>query len=178
MGLCEADDDECRKKSKAAPSDEQKVQLKDFDDDEDKEILDSIKFAENKMGAKMGTPKALPKEHPYAPVKYDVEDVQLKDWDQDEDKEILESIKFAENKLGHNMGTPKALPKEHAYAPVKYDVEELSQKDYKYVHKTIDAIEKDKGGEAGDCELEDHECIQRSMKGVKKPEDDAKVMTK
>ena len=74
----------------------------------------------------MGTPKALPKEHPYAPVKYDVEDVQLKDWDQDEDKEILESIKFAENKLGHNMGTPKALPKEHAYAPVKYDVEELS----------------------------------------------------
>ncbi len=26
------------------------------------------------MGQKMGTPKALPKEHAYAPVKYDVED--------------------------------------------------------------------------------------------------------
>lgn len=48
--------------------------MKDWDDDEDKEILESIKYAENKMGAKMGTPKALPKEHAYAPVKYDVED--------------------------------------------------------------------------------------------------------
>jgi len=48
--------------------------LKDFDDDDDKEILESIKYAENKIGAKMGTPKALPKEHAFAPVKYDVED--------------------------------------------------------------------------------------------------------
>ena len=52
--------------------------MNDFDDDEDKEILESIKFAENKLGAKMGTPKALPKEHPYAPVKYDVEDEGVK----------------------------------------------------------------------------------------------------
>lgn len=50
------------------------VQLKDFDDDEDKEILESIKYAENKLGSKMGTPQALPKEHQFAPVKYDVED--------------------------------------------------------------------------------------------------------
>lgn len=125
----------------------------------------------------MKTPKILPKEHAYAPVKYDVEEVQLKDFDDDEDKQILESIKFAENKTGHKMGTPKVLPKEHAYAPVKYDVEELSQKDFKYVHNTIDGIEKDKGVEAGDCKLEDNECIQKSMQGVKKPSDDASLMT-
>jgi hypothetical protein len=52
--------------------------LKDFDDDEDKDILESIKFAENKLGSKMGTPKALPKEHAYAPVKYDVEETDFK----------------------------------------------------------------------------------------------------
>jgi len=50
------------------------VQLKDFDDDDDKEIMESIKYAENKIGAKMGTPKAIAKEA-WAPTKYDVEDV-------------------------------------------------------------------------------------------------------
>ena len=37
-GLCEAEDDECRRKSKAGttpPADEQKVQLKYYEDDED-----------------------------------------------------------------------------------------------------------------------------------------------
>jgi hypothetical protein len=51
------------------------LQTKDFDDDEDKEILESIKFAENKLGAKMGTPKVVPKEHAFAPTKYDVEEL-------------------------------------------------------------------------------------------------------
>lgn len=36
--------------------------------------MESLKYAENKLGSKMGTPKALPKEHAFAPVKYDVED--------------------------------------------------------------------------------------------------------
>lgn len=45
-----------------------------MDDDEDKEILESIKYAENKLGTKMKTPHALPKEHPFAPIKYDVEE--------------------------------------------------------------------------------------------------------
>ena len=99
-------------------------------------------MAEKEMGTKMKTPKVMPKEHPYAPVKYDVEEVQLKDFDDDEDKDILDSIKFAEKKTGHKMGTPKVLPKEHAYAPVKYDVEELSQKDSKYVHNAINGVEK------------------------------------
>lgn len=44
-------------------------------------------MAEKEMGTKMKTPKVMPKEHPYAPVKYDVEEVQLKDFDdEDEDK--------------------------------------------------------------------------------------------
>jgi hypothetical protein len=30
--------------------------IKDFDEDEDKEIMESLKFAENKLGAKMKTP--------------------------------------------------------------------------------------------------------------------------
>lgn len=111
----------------------------------------------------MKTPKVLPKEHPFAPIKYDVEEVQLKDWDDDEDKQIMESIKFAESKTGHKMGTPKVMPKEHAFAPVKYDVEELSQKDFKYVHNAIDGVEKDKGANAGDCDIEDRECVQKSV---------------
>lgn len=64
-----------RKNLGISPEDDQKVQLKDWDDDEDKQILESIKFAENKLGAKMGTPKVLPKEHAFAPVKYDVEEL-------------------------------------------------------------------------------------------------------
>lgn len=55
------------------------VQIKDWDQDEDKEILESIKYAENKLGAKMGTPKTMPKEHAFAPVKYDVEELSQKD---------------------------------------------------------------------------------------------------
>ena len=132
----------------------------------------------------MGTPKALPKEHAHAPVKYDVEEggsdiksfskemkkvgvddvpaddknIQVKDWDTDEDKEILESIKYAENKLGAKMATPHVLPKEHAHAPIKYDVEELTQKDIKAIHKFTSNIEKEKGSDAGDCDIDDHEC--------------------
>lgn len=41
--------------------------------------MESIKYAENKLGAKMGTPHALPKEHAFAPVKYDVEELSQKD---------------------------------------------------------------------------------------------------
>jgi len=37
--------------------------------------LESIKFAEEKMGKKMGTPKIMPKEHAFAPVKYDIEEM-------------------------------------------------------------------------------------------------------
>jgi hypothetical protein len=44
-------------KTFSIPSDDQKVQIRDWDNDEDKEILESIKYAENKLGAKMGTPK-------------------------------------------------------------------------------------------------------------------------
>jgi hypothetical protein len=50
------------------------VQIKDWDDDDDKSILESIKYAEKKLGAVMKTPVALPKEHSFAPVKYDVEE--------------------------------------------------------------------------------------------------------
>jgi len=50
------------------------IQIKDWDDDDDKSILESIKYAENKLGATMKTPVALPKEHSFAPVKYDVEE--------------------------------------------------------------------------------------------------------
>ena len=36
--------------------------------------MESLKYAENKLGKKMDTPKALPKEHAFAPLKYDVEE--------------------------------------------------------------------------------------------------------
>lgn len=39
--------------------------------------MDSIKYAENKLGKEMKTPKPLPKEHAFAPVKYDVEEMNL-----------------------------------------------------------------------------------------------------
>ena len=57
------------------------VQLKnkDWDQDEDKEILESIKYAENKLGKKMETPHVLPKEHEHAPIKYDVEELSQKE---------------------------------------------------------------------------------------------------
>jgi len=41
--------------------------------------LESIKYAENKLGKKMPTPKVLPKEHANAPVKYDIEEMSQKD---------------------------------------------------------------------------------------------------
>ena len=41
--------------------------------------MESIKYAENKLGAKMGTPHALPKEHANAPIKYDVEELSQKE---------------------------------------------------------------------------------------------------
>lgn len=82
----------------------------------------------------------------------------------------MDSIKYAENKLGSKMKTPKVLPKEHPYAPVKYDIEEsLSQKDFKATHKEIAKMEEDKGNDAGDCDIDDEECKQKSTAGVKKP---------
>ena len=82
LGVCEDDDAECRAKSKATedkPKDDTKVQLRDWDVDEDKEILESIKYAENKIGKKMPTPKVLPKEHANAPIKYDIEEMSQKE---------------------------------------------------------------------------------------------------
>ena len=106
------------------------MQLADSDDlfgadeAEDKEIMESLKEAEQQLGKKMKTPTAF-KEHPWSPLKYDIEDkvlvqleddvhysnhnqqllheyVQLQDDDdifgqeEAEDKEIMESIKYAE----------------------------------------------------------------------------------
>ena len=58
------------------------VQSKDTDDildteSEDKEILDSIKQAEKSLNTTMKTPTAY-KEHPWSPLKYDVENVHIK----------------------------------------------------------------------------------------------------
>jgi hypothetical protein len=58
------------------------VQIKDTDDildgdDEDKEILKSIKYAEKQLNTTMKTPVAY-KEHPWSPLKYDVENVNIK----------------------------------------------------------------------------------------------------
>ena len=59
----------------------QAVKLNDdlFDEgEEDKEIMQSIAYAEKKMGKSMGTPKKVhDPDHPYAPVKYDIENVQI-----------------------------------------------------------------------------------------------------
>ena len=82
LGFCEDDDEECRKKSRVTddkPKDDTKIQLKDWDNDEDKEIMESIKYAENKLGKKMPTPKILPKEHAHAPIKYDIEEMSQKE---------------------------------------------------------------------------------------------------
>jgi hypothetical protein len=62
--------------------DVENVQTKDdgYENDEDaenKEIMESIKFAENKMNTTMKTPVAY-KEHAWSPLKYDVENVHLK----------------------------------------------------------------------------------------------------
>lgn len=73
------------------------------------------------------------------------------------------------------MGTPHAMPKEHAYAPVKYDVEELSQKDFKNIHSISTALEKDKGNDAGDCDVDDTDCRNKSVELVKKPSEDAQL---
>ena len=78
------EDDKKDEKDKKPEENDQKpddkksfLQLKDdWDQDEDKEILESLKYAENKLGKKMATPHALPKEHAFAPVKYDVEEMQ------------------------------------------------------------------------------------------------------
>lgn len=51
------------------------IQTQDEDDEEDnenKEIMDSIKYAEKQLGKKMATPVAM-KEHPWSPITYDVE---------------------------------------------------------------------------------------------------------
>lgn len=58
------------------------VQLKgDFlteDEDEDKEVMESLKYAEKQMGRTMKTPIPV-KEHPWSPITYDFQNVQLKD---------------------------------------------------------------------------------------------------
>ena len=116
-----------------AKYDVEQVQLKDYEDDEDQEdknIQESIKMAEKETGKKMKTPKIMPKEHAWAPAKYDVEEVQIKDYEDDEDQEdknIQESIKMAEKELGKKMKNPKIMPRENAWSPAKFDVEELSQ---------------------------------------------------
>jgi len=51
------------------------VQFPEDEEDEDKEILKSIEFAEKALNQKMATPKVVPGEK-WQPVKYDVEDVQ------------------------------------------------------------------------------------------------------
>ena len=48
--------------------------------EEDRSIMNSIAYAEKKMGHSMGTPKKVKvPDQPYAPIKYDVENVQLRD---------------------------------------------------------------------------------------------------
>ena len=51
------------------------MQFPEDEEDEDKEILKSIEFAEKALNQKMATPKVVPGEK-WQPVKYDVEDVQ------------------------------------------------------------------------------------------------------
>ena len=51
-----------------------KDDILDSENTEDKEILQSIAYAEKQMGQKMGTPTRLKKET-WSPVKYDVEDL-------------------------------------------------------------------------------------------------------
>jgi hypothetical protein len=58
---------------------QQKSKYIDYNDDllnseenEDKEILKSIEYAEKKLGSKMATPKVV-KVDPHSPIKYDVE---------------------------------------------------------------------------------------------------------
>ena len=59
----------------------QAVKLNDdlFDEgEEDQSIMQSIAYAEKKMGKSMGTPKKVrDPDQPYAPVKYDIENVQI-----------------------------------------------------------------------------------------------------
>ena len=60
----------------------QAVKLTDdlFDEEEsdNKEIMQSIAYAEKKMGKSMGVPhKVRDPDQPYAPVKYDIENVQI-----------------------------------------------------------------------------------------------------
>ena len=59
----------------------QAVKLNDdlFDEgEEDQSIMQSIAYAEKKMGKSMGTPKKVrDPDQPYAPIKYDIENVQI-----------------------------------------------------------------------------------------------------
>ena len=75
--------------------------------------MESIKFAENKLGAKMGTPKVMPKEHAFAPVKYDVEELSQKEFNSDYKK-----VEALEVQTGSHVN----------YAP---DTQILEQKDEK-----------------------------------------------
>ena len=47
-----------------------------MNDNEDKEVLESLAAAEKQLGHKMPTPKKV-KGHPWEPVKYDVEEGSL-----------------------------------------------------------------------------------------------------
>lgn len=57
---------------KSASSEFDKDDIHQMNQNEDKEILDSIATAEKMLGAKMGTPKKV-KGNSWEPVKYDVE---------------------------------------------------------------------------------------------------------
>ena len=72
------------------------VGLRDFDSDdmfheeeaEDKGILESLAYAEQRLGKEMGTPQRVPTERG-RPVKYDVEAVQLKAKDYNDADDVL-----------------------------------------------------------------------------------------
>lgn len=66
---------ESESESEKKPSKTKKVQFPADEEDEDKEILKSIEFAEKALNQKMATPKVV-KGESWQPVKYDVEDVQ------------------------------------------------------------------------------------------------------
>ena len=94
------------------------------EENEDKEIMESLKSAEKEMGKTMKTPTPV-KEHPWSPITYDFSNVQLSDSDDvldegAEDREIMQSLASAEKSMGRSMKTPKPV-KEHPWSPVTYD---------------------------------------------------------
>jgi hypothetical protein len=125
------------------------VQLSDSDDfmndeeNENKEIMESIKSAEKTMGKKMGTPVPV-KEHAWSPITYDFNNVQLSDSDDfmneedNENKEIMESLKSAEKQMGKQMKTPTPV-KEHAWSPITYEFNNVQLNSTVGANKTMKA---------------------------------------